>query len=167
MSKVFYILSVFKGDLQALEDLTYEKRKEFLKRYQLPKELPVVSFHTEAGITPAVLATLSHVAHAELPLSTNQPTKVPVVMPLGAAMAACAQLLHMRYYDVVFGYVIVNMLKSPLVLCYMCHSRGSKYNLPLFIFKTRQLVKQLNLKNEFLKHFVNHIYFGFIYKYQF
>lgn len=99
------ICNVIKGDLQALEDLTYEKRKEFLKRYQLPKELPVVSFHTEAGITPAVLATLSHVAHAELPLSTNQPTKVPVVMPLGAAMAACAQLLHMRYGEKSDGLV--------------------------------------------------------------
>lgn len=139
MRKVFYITSVFKGDLQALEDLTYEKRKEFLKRYQLPKELPLVSFHTEAGITPAVLATLSQVAHAELPLSTSQPTKVPVVMPLGAAMAACAQLLHMRYYDVAFGYVILNILKSPLISSYMCHSTGLNYNLPLFILKTQQL----------------------------
>ena len=54
--------------MQALEDLTYERRKEFLRKHRLPRELPVVSFHTEAGISPAVLATLSHVAHAELPL---------------------------------------------------------------------------------------------------
>ena len=54
--------------MQALEDLTYERRKEFLKKHRLPRELPVVSFRTEAGISPAVLATLSHVAHAELPL---------------------------------------------------------------------------------------------------
>ncbi|XP_074263155.1 uncharacterized protein LOC141585967 [Silene latifolia] len=87
------ICKVIKGDLQALEDLTYEKRREFLKRNPLPKELPVVSFHTEAKISPAVLATLSHVAHAEL----GQAAKIPVMIPLGAAMAACAQLLQVRY----------------------------------------------------------------------
>lgn len=88
-----------KGDLQALEDLTYDRRREFLKKHPLPKDLPVVSFHTEAAISPAVLATLSRVAHAELPMvaPAGQPTKLPVVMPLGAAMAACAQLLQVRY----------------------------------------------------------------------
>lgn len=95
-----------KGDLQALEDLTYERREEFLRKHQLPRELPVVSFHTEAGITPAVLATLSHVAHAELPsLSADQPAKFPVVMPLSAAMAACAQLLQLRYGEKSDGLV--------------------------------------------------------------
>ncbi|KAK9742767.1 hypothetical protein RND81_03G196100 [Saponaria officinalis] len=87
------ISKVIKGDLQALEDLTYDKRREFLKKHPLPKELPVVSCHTEAKISPAVLATLSHVAHAEL----GQATKLPVMMPLGAAMATCAQLLQIRY----------------------------------------------------------------------
>lgn len=96
--------------MQSLDDLTYERRKEFLRKYQLPRELPVVSFHTEAGITPAVLATLSHVAHAELPMvpslaSASQPRKVPVVMPLGAAMAACAQLLRVRYGEQSDGLV--------------------------------------------------------------
>ncbi|KAK6260877.1 hypothetical protein SCA6_015351 [Theobroma cacao] len=98
-----------KGDMQALEDLTYERRKEFLKKHHLPRELPVVSFHTEAGISPAVLATLSHVAHAELPLmaplSAGQPARLPVVMPLGAAMAACAQLLQVRYGEKSDGLV--------------------------------------------------------------
>lgn len=93
-----------KGDLQALEDLTYEKRRDFLTKHHLPSELPVVSLHTEAAITPAVLATLSHVAHAELPM-VGQPTKVPVVMPLGAAMAACAQLLQVRYGEKSDGLV--------------------------------------------------------------
>lgn len=93
-----------KGDLQALEDLTYEKRRDFLKKHHLPSELPVVSLHTEAAITPAVLATLSYVAHAELPM-VGQPTKVPVVMPLGAAMAACAQLLQVRYGEKSDGLV--------------------------------------------------------------
>jgi hypothetical protein len=95
--------------MQALEDLTYEKRREFLTKHQLPKELPVVSFHTEAGISATGLATLSHVAHAELPvvapLSTSQITKLPVVIPLGAAMAACAQLLQIRYGEKSDGLV--------------------------------------------------------------
>lgn len=94
---------VLKGDMQALIDLTYEKRKEFLTKHKLPRELPVVSFHTEAGITPAVVASLSHVAHAELPL--GQPTKLPVVMPLSAAMAACAQLIQARYGEKSDGLV--------------------------------------------------------------
>ncbi|KAJ4892346.1 alpha/beta-Hydrolases superfamily protein [Raphanus sativus] len=98
------ISKVIKGDIQALEDLTYERRKEFLKNHPLPRELPTVSFRTEASISPAVLATLSHVAHAELPL-TNQATKLPVVMPLGAAMAACAQLLQVRYGEKSDGLV--------------------------------------------------------------
>ncbi|KAK8565937.1 hypothetical protein V6N12_059481 [Hibiscus sabdariffa] len=103
------ICKVLKGDIQSLEDLTYKRRKEFLKKHRLPMELPVVSFHTEASISPAVLATLSHVAHAELPmvapLSTGQPTRLPVVMPLGAAMAACAQLLQVRYKEQSDGLV--------------------------------------------------------------
>ncbi|KAJ4827633.1 hypothetical protein Tsubulata_008250 [Turnera subulata] len=102
------ICKVIKGDMQALEDLTYERRREFLMKHRLPRELPVVSFHTEAGITPAVLATLSHVAHAELPLaplSVGESTKLPVVMPLGAAMAACAQLLQIRYGEKSDGLV--------------------------------------------------------------
>ncbi|MBA0853807.1 hypothetical protein Goshw_022166 [Gossypium schwendimanii] len=103
------ICKVIKGDMQALEDLTYKRRKEFLKKHHLPRELPVVSFHTEAGITPAVLATLSHIAHAELPLtaplSDGQPARLPVVMPLGAVMAACAQLLRVRYSEKSDGVV--------------------------------------------------------------
>ncbi|KAJ0968290.1 hypothetical protein J5N97_025207 [Dioscorea zingiberensis] len=103
------ICKVLKGDLQALEDLTYEKRREFLNKHPLPKELPVVSFHTETGIAPGILTSLSHVAHAELPivatLADSQPTKLPVVMPLTAAMAACAQLLQIRYGEKSDGLV--------------------------------------------------------------
>ncbi|XP_043717185.1 uncharacterized protein LOC122665174 isoform X2 [Telopea speciosissima] len=109
------ICKVIKGDIQALEDLTYEKRKEFLRKYELPRELPVVSFHTEAGITPAVFATLSHVAHAELPapLASGQSTKLPVVMPLAAAMAACAQLLQVRYGEKSDGLVTCRDAEVP------------------------------------------------------
>jgi hypothetical protein len=105
--------AIVKGDMQALEDLTYEKRREFLTKHQLPRELPVVSFHTEAGISPAVLATLSHVAHAELPVVAAQPAKLPVVMPLGAAMAACAQLLQIRYSEKSDGLVTCRDAEVP------------------------------------------------------
>lgn len=107
------ICKVIKGDLQALEDLTYEKRREFLTKHQLPRELPVVSFHTEAGISPAVLATLSHVAHAELPVVATQPAQLPVVIPLGAAMAACAQLLQTRYGEKSDGLVTCRDAEVP------------------------------------------------------
>ncbi|KAK2975769.1 hypothetical protein RJ640_014592 [Escallonia rubra] len=119
MRKLMEILicKVIKGDMQALEDLTYERRKEFLRRYHLPKELPVVSLHTEASISPAVLATLSRVAHAELPilspLSAGQAATLPVVMPLGAAMAACAQLLQIRYGEKSDGLVTCRDAEVP------------------------------------------------------
>ncbi|PON33408.1 Alpha/Beta hydrolase fold containing protein [Parasponia andersonii] len=112
------ICKVIKGDLQALEDLTYERRREFLKKHHLPRELPVVSFHTEAAISPAVLATLSHVAHAELPMvaplsASQSTTKLPVVIPLGAAMAACAQLLQIRYGEKSDGLVTCRDAEVP------------------------------------------------------
>lgn len=114
---ILILVVVVKGDLQALEDLTYEKRKDFLRKYHLPRELPVVSFHTEASISPAVLATLSRVAHAELPvfptLSAGQPTTLPVVIPLGAAMAACAQLLQTRYGEKSDGLVTCRDAEVP------------------------------------------------------
>ncbi|WCJ22964.1 alpha/beta-Hydrolases superfamily protein [Euphorbia peplus] len=98
------ICKVLKGDLQALEDLTYEKRKEFLAKHHLPRELPVVSLRTETATSAAVLATLSRVAHAEVPM-VGEPAKLPVIMPLGAAMAACAQLLQVRYGEKSDGLV--------------------------------------------------------------
>ncbi|XP_073291312.1 uncharacterized protein [Primulina huaijiensis] len=111
------ICKVIKGDMQALEDLTYERRKNFLREYHLPRELPVVSFHTEASISPVVLATLSRVAHAELPmfspLASGSPTTLPVVVPLGAAMAACAQLLQIRYGEKSDGLVTCRDAEVP------------------------------------------------------
>ncbi|XP_038902398.1 uncharacterized protein LOC120089033 isoform X2 [Benincasa hispida] len=84
-------------------------------KHHLPAELPVVSFHTEASISPAVMATLSRVAHAELPapLSTAQAAKLPVVIPLGAAMAACAQLLQIRYREKSDGLVTCRDAEVP------------------------------------------------------
>ncbi|CAL4911996.1 unnamed protein product [Urochloa decumbens] len=108
LRKIMEILvsKVLKGDLQALEDLTYERRKEFLQQHPLPPEVPVVSFHTEASITPSVLTALSHVAHLELPIAADgNSTRIPVVMPLSAAMAACSQLLVVRYGEKSDGLV--------------------------------------------------------------
>lgn len=102
--------------MRALEDLTYERRREFLKEHHLPREVPVVSFRTEASISPAVLATLSHVAHAEVPLnplSAGETAKLPVVIPLGAAMAACAQLLQVRYGEKSDGLVMCRDAEVP------------------------------------------------------
>ncbi|XP_006664861.2 uncharacterized protein LOC102700676 [Oryza brachyantha] len=100
------VSKVLKGDLQALEDLTYEKRKAFLQQNPLPPEIPIVSFHTEASITPSVVTALSHVAHLELPAAADgNPTRIPVVMPLSAAMAACSQLLVARYGEKSDGLV--------------------------------------------------------------
>ncbi|OMO82651.1 Lecithin:cholesterol/phospholipid:diacylglycerol acyltransferase, partial [Corchorus capsularis] len=61
------ICKIIKGDIRALEDLTYEKRKEFIMNHKLPEGIPLISFHSEAKVAPGVLATLSHIAHAELP----------------------------------------------------------------------------------------------------
>ncbi|VVB03403.1 unnamed protein product [Arabis nemorensis] len=98
------IKKVLKGDIEALKDLTYERRKEFLKNHPLPRELTTVSFRTVASKSPAALATLSRVANAEIPF-TNQTTKIPVVLPLGAVMAVCALLLKVRYREKSDGLV--------------------------------------------------------------
>lgn len=111
------ICKIIKGDIRSLEDLTYDKRREFLAQHPLPSDFPTVSFHTEASIAPGVLSTMSHIAHAELtwpPLSANpgaafEPapaTKLPVIIPLAAAMAVCALHLELRYGEKSDGLVI-------------------------------------------------------------
>jgi hypothetical protein len=104
--------------MQALEDLTYEKRRKFVASYPLPRELLTLSFHTEASRSASVLATMSHIAHAELPwlpgnsssgtgTSEESPSgaKLPVVIPLAAAMALCALHLDLRYGEKSDGLV--------------------------------------------------------------
>ncbi|KAL6630656.1 hypothetical protein ACP70R_028507 [Stipagrostis hirtigluma subsp. patula] len=109
LRKVMEILvsEVLKGDLQALEDLTYGRRKEFLRQHPLPPEVPIVSFHTEASITPSVLTALSLMSRTSsfrlLPMANS--TRIPVVMPLSAAMAACSQVLVARYGEKSDGLV--------------------------------------------------------------
>lgn len=109
--------------MKALEDLTYDKRKDFISKHRLPSdELPIVSFHTEASSAPGVLATMSHIAHAELPwlplpqfitqyddsYSFSSTAKVPVVIPLSAAMAISA--LHLRLFQSNSNYLLVLLL---------------------------------------------------------
>jgi hypothetical protein len=105
---------VVQGDLKALEDLTHEKRREFLAMYSLPTDLPVISFHTEASRAPRAVSTMSHIAHAELPWlpgttggedSSQGTPKLHVAIPLSAAMAICALHLELRYGEKSDGLV--------------------------------------------------------------
>ncbi|XXG45835.1 hypothetical protein AAC387_Pa02g0811 [Persea americana] len=99
-----------KGDIRALDDLTYEKRKEFVIKHKLP-EVPIVSFHTEASVAPGVLSTIYHIAHVELPwlplpcFRDDELDSGQVVIPLAAAMAICALHLCLRYGEKSDGLV--------------------------------------------------------------
>ena len=103
------------GDLQSLEDLTYERRRAFLARNPLPADVPVISFHTEANRAARAVSIMSHVAHAQLPWlpgsgRTPQPVaedncdydaegrRLHVAVPLAAAMAMCALHLELRWW---------------------------------------------------------------------
>uniref|UniRef100_A0A7I4ALI0 GPI inositol-deacylase n=1 Tax=Physcomitrium patens TaxID=3218 RepID=A0A7I4ALI0_PHYPA len=113
------ICRIFKGDIKSLEDLTYEKRKEFLAKYSLPADLPVLSFHTEASRTPRAVSVMSHIGHAQLPWlpgiarrrndqnsDDNEGSgKLHVAVPLAAAMAICALHLELRYKEKSDGLV--------------------------------------------------------------
>ncbi|KAL9253643.1 hypothetical protein AKJ16_DCAP09691, partial [Drosera capensis] len=55
-----------RGDLRSIEDLTYEKRKEFVLKHKLPDQIPLISFNSEANTALGVLWTMNHIAHAEL-----------------------------------------------------------------------------------------------------
>ncbi|MCO5591809.1 hypothetical protein L7F22_045801 [Adiantum nelumboides] len=112
------ICKIIKGDIRSLEDLTYDKRREFLSKHTLPADFPTVSFHTQVSIAPGVISTMSHIAHAELPwlpLSAihgadfqelPSATKLPVIIPLAAAMAICALHLNLRYGEASDGLVV-------------------------------------------------------------
>lgn len=113
--------------MQALDDLTYEKRKEFVKNHTLPSDIPLVSFHSEARVAPGVIATMSHIAHAELPwipiprlgskdaaaLLLQSGFKVPVILPVSAALALCALHLQLRYGEKSDGLVTCRDAQVP------------------------------------------------------
>ncbi|XP_052198751.1 uncharacterized protein LOC127805940 isoform X2 [Diospyros lotus] len=113
------ICKLIKGDIRALEDLTYEKRKEFIMKNKLPEDIPIVSFHSEASFGPEVLATMSHIAHAELPcipfpsLRRQAGHSVPVVVPVSAALAVCALHLRLRYGEKSDGLVTCRDAEVP------------------------------------------------------
>ncbi|KAL3825186.1 hypothetical protein ACJIZ3_021215 [Penstemon smallii] len=121
----FLICKLIKGDIRALEDLTYEKRKEFIKNHKLPENIPLISFHSEASVAPGVIATMSHIAHAELPWlprfgnsedveeSLMAARKVPVIFPVSAAMALCALHLQLRYGEKSDGLVTCRDAEVP------------------------------------------------------
>ncbi|XP_028806527.1 uncharacterized protein LOC114761344 isoform X2 [Neltuma alba] len=120
------ICKVLRGDMRALEDLTYERRKDFIMKHKLPLEIPLISFHSEASIAPGVLATMTRIAHAEVPWLTLKDNEaedsniciqsrrqVPVVMPLSAAMAVCALHLQLRYGEKSDGLVTCRDAEVP------------------------------------------------------
>ncbi|KAJ8750697.1 hypothetical protein K2173_015878 [Erythroxylum novogranatense] len=120
------ICKLIKGDIRALEDLTYERRGEFIMNHRLPKEIPLISFHSEASVGAGVLATMTHIAHAELPWlplpkfgseeydnALQAGRQVPVVIPLSAAMAVCALHLQLRYGEKSDGLVTCRDAEVP------------------------------------------------------
>ncbi|KAK6944934.1 hypothetical protein RJ641_026036 [Dillenia turbinata] len=121
----FLICKLIKGDIRALEDLTYDKRKEFISKHKLPEQIPLISFHSEASIGPGVIATMSHIAHAELPwlplptFGCNKSkdviadSKVPVVVPFSAVLAVCALHLWLRYGEKSDGMVTCRDAEVP------------------------------------------------------
>ncbi|GAQ79234.1 hypothetical protein KFL_000260510 [Klebsormidium nitens] len=107
-----------KGELRALEDLTYEHRRAFILSHPLPPGIPLVSFHTEASRAPTALSTITTVGHAELPLAalvagaTSSAAaqsagvgKLPIAMPIGATLATIAGHLELRYGEKSDGLV--------------------------------------------------------------
>lgn len=117
---------LLQGDITALEDLTYDKRKEFVKNHKLPDNIPLISFHSEANIALSVFSTMSHIAHAELPwfplphfgtynsMDAVQATRtVPVIVPVSAALAICALHLELRYGDKSDGLVTCRDAEVP------------------------------------------------------
>ncbi|CAA2999433.1 Hypothetical predicted protein [Olea europaea subsp. europaea] len=112
----FLICKLIKGDIRSLEDLTYEKRKEFIGKHKLPDDIPLISFHSEANIAPGVIATMSHIAHTELPCAENAVLagrKVPVMVPVSATMALCAFHLRLRYGEKSDGLVTCRDAEVP------------------------------------------------------
>nr|KYP61650.1 hypothetical protein KK1_016156 [Cajanus cajan] len=120
------ICKTIKGDMRALEDLTYVKRKEFIMKHKLPLDIPLISFHSEASIAPGVLATMTQIADAELPwlplrklwivesdsfLESRH--QVPVMVPISAAMAVCALHLRLRYGEKSDGLVTCRDAEVP------------------------------------------------------
>ncbi|XP_071723615.1 uncharacterized protein [Rutidosis leptorrhynchoides] len=121
------VCKIIKGDIKSLEDLTYEKRKQFLSKHKLPKGIPLISFRSEANVGPGVISMMSHIAHVELPklsflgfgshksdYEVDPVVKqVPVVVPVSAAMAVSALHLQLRYGEKSDGLVTCRDAEVP------------------------------------------------------
>ncbi|KAJ0441979.1 putative alpha/Beta hydrolase [Helianthus annuus] len=122
------VCKIIKGDIRSLEDLTYEKRKQFLSQHKLPKGIPLISFRSEANVGPGVISMMSHIAHVELPkisflgLGSHESDfevgpivkhQVPVVVPVSAAMAVSALHLQLRYGEKSDGLVTCRDAEVP------------------------------------------------------
>lgn len=90
-------------------------------KHKLPDQVPIICFHTEARIAPGVIATMTHIAHAELPwlplvkFTSEEEIgrQVPVVIPLSAAMAVSALHLQLRYGEKSDGLVMSRDAEVP------------------------------------------------------
>nr|XP_043619831.1 uncharacterized protein LOC122591637 [Erigeron canadensis] len=121
------VCKIIKGDIRSLEDLTYEKRKQFLSQHKLPKGIPLISFRSEANVGPGVISMMSHIAHVELPKisflghgsresdyeAAPIAKQVPVVVPVSAAMAVSALHLQLRYGEKSDGLVTCRDAEVP------------------------------------------------------
>ncbi|XP_023756755.1 uncharacterized protein LOC111905297 [Lactuca sativa] len=122
------VCRIIKGDIKSLEDLTYEKRKQFLSKHKLPKGIPLISFRSEANVGPGVISMMSHIAHVELPklpfmgpgpdeseyeVGPMVKHRVPVVVPVSAAMAVSALHLQLRYGEKSDGLVTCRDAEVP------------------------------------------------------
>ncbi|KAJ0970635.1 hypothetical protein J5N97_018594 [Dioscorea zingiberensis] len=108
---------VNQGDLSAIEDLTYEKRREFLRSYPLPREIPVVSFHTETKINMSILTKFYEVANVKFsitaPAGVKSSSKISVPWPLSSMLAVMAALLKLRYGEKSDGLVTRKDAEAP------------------------------------------------------
>nr|GEU61745.1 alpha/beta hydrolase fold protein [Tanacetum cinerariifolium] len=118
----------YKGDIKSLEDLTYEKRKQFLIQHKLPNGIPLISFCFEANVGPWVISTMSHIAHVELlklsfmgnmsdeseyEVGPAKKHRVPLVVPVSAVMALSALHLQLRYGEKSDGLVTFRDAEVP------------------------------------------------------
>ncbi|PWA88726.1 alpha/Beta hydrolase fold protein [Artemisia annua] len=122
------VCKIIKGDIKSLEDLTYEKRKQFLSQHKLPKGIPLISFRSEANVGPGVISMMSHIAHVELPklsflgnmsdeseykVGPAEKHRVPLVVPVSAALAVSALHLQLRYGEKSDGLVTCRDAEVP------------------------------------------------------
>lgn len=83
-------MSFLQGDLRCLEDLTYAKRQEFVRAHPFPKDIPTVSFHSEASQGPEVLALSYTIAQAPLPWAAGAATSAADGLENASAAGAVA-----------------------------------------------------------------------------